>query len=238
MSRRLRKSEGPLGRYVTCGLGSAWMKTSKIRYVGDARVRKLLREYGCPTPFHAVRMRFLGNIATPRLDASPLQVIDKLWGGELPEFEDVAGANELFQALMSFWNHLAKHQSRSKPFRLVHEPLEPRRDDLLVLCQTRTEELEGFFDGLFGDEEMVDLPERAVEGMEHLGKINAMVHGVVRLLEDPDQSGTDQELADTFRNVKEISRIAEDELHAVVLTCVEARREGLRQTGVQRRTVH
>lgn len=214
------------------------MKTSKFRYVGDARVRKLLREYGCPTPFHAVRTRLLGNIATPRLDASPLQVIQKLWGDELPEFEDVGGANALFQAMMTLWNHLAKHQSQSKPFRLVREPSKIARDNLLELCRTRTEEIEGFVDGLFGNDESVDLPERAVEGTEQLGKINAMLHGVICLLEDPDQAGTDRELADTFRNVKELSSIAEEELHAVILACVHARREGLRQTGVQRGTVH
>ena len=35
-------------------------------------------------------MRFLGNIATPKLDASPIETIKSLWGGELLEFDNRA----------------------------------------------------------------------------------------------------------------------------------------------------
>ncbi len=214
------------------------MKRPTVRYVGDIRIRELLRAHSCPTPFHAVRTRFLGNIATPRLASSPVQVIRELWGGELPEFGEMGNVNDLFQGLMSFWNHLAKHQSRSKPFRLVRVPSEIARDSLLALCRIRTDELEGFVDGLYGSDESIDLLERAVEGMEALGEINAMLHGVVRLLQDPDQSPTDRELSDTSRNVKNLTDIAEKELHAVILSCVRARREALRPLGTSRPTMH
>ncbi len=214
------------------------MKRASLRYVGDIRIRELLRAHGCPTPFHAVRTRFLGNIATPRLDASPIEVIKELWGGEFPEFEDVGDADALFQGLMSFWNHLAKHQSRSKPFQLLRLRSKPSRDDLLELCRTRTEEIEGFIDGLYGRDESIDLFERAVEGMEALGEINAMLHGALGLLENRNQSPTDRELADTFRNVKELTGIAEKEIHTVVLSCVRARRDALGQLGTSRPTMH
>jgi hypothetical protein len=99
----------------------ALMKKPPIKYVGDKKVRDLLTRYACPVPFHAVRTRLLGNIATPRLDASPVQTVKDLWGGELPEFDDMDAVNLLFQDLMSLWNNLAKHQSRSKPFKLARE---------------------------------------------------------------------------------------------------------------------
>ena len=54
------------------------MKRASLRYVGDIRIRELLRAHDCPTPFHAVRTRFLGNIATPRLDASPIETIKEV----------------------------------------------------------------------------------------------------------------------------------------------------------------
>ena len=73
----------------------------------------LLTRYACPIPFHAVRTRFLGNIATPTLDASPVQTIKRLWGGELPEFNDMAAVNELFEALMRLWNELALYVVKS-----------------------------------------------------------------------------------------------------------------------------
>ena len=70
------------------------MKKPSLKYVGDQSVRALLARYACPIPFHAVRTRFLGNIATPKLDASPVQTIKSLWGGELPEFDDMVAVNE------------------------------------------------------------------------------------------------------------------------------------------------
>lgn len=214
------------------------MKPPSLRYAGDARIRELLRAHDCPTPFHAVRTRFLGNIATPRLDASPIEAIKELWGGELPEFAEIGDANDLFQNLMGFWNHLTKHQSRSKPFRFFRLPSKATHDHLLELCRTRTEEIEGFIDGLFGSDESIDLLERAVEGMEHLGEINAMLHGVLGLLENQKQSATDQERAETQRNVEDLTDIAEKEIHAVVLSCVRARRDALGQLGTSRPTMH
>ena len=53
----------------------------------DDEVRALLARYECPLPFHEVRTLFLGNIASPSVGLSPIRVIERLWGGELPEFE-------------------------------------------------------------------------------------------------------------------------------------------------------
>ena len=46
------------------------MKKPPLKYVASKAVRALLERYSCPVPFHIVRMRFLGNIATPKLHAS------------------------------------------------------------------------------------------------------------------------------------------------------------------------
>ena len=66
----------------------------------DDEVRVLLRRYQCPVPFHAVRTRFLGNIATPAMSASPMETVSALWGGELPAFDTLDAANELIGALV------------------------------------------------------------------------------------------------------------------------------------------
>jgi hypothetical protein len=58
---------------------------------GDEQVRTLLERYKCPVPFHEVRTRFLGNIATPVVSASPLKVVEDLWGGVLPAFDSIGG---------------------------------------------------------------------------------------------------------------------------------------------------
>lgn len=79
----------------------------------DAEVRALLVRYRCPVPFHEVRTRFLGNIASPGMGVSPIKVVESLWGGKLPEFETIDAANELVGALvMGLWNRLSRHQDR------------------------------------------------------------------------------------------------------------------------------
>jgi hypothetical protein len=42
----------------------------------DDQVRALLERYHCPTPFHAVRARFLGNIASPDMQGSPIRMVE------------------------------------------------------------------------------------------------------------------------------------------------------------------
>ena len=66
----------------------------------DAEIRLLLARYKCTVPFHAVRTRFLGNIASPALNVSPIEVVKSLWGGELPEFESTDEVNELMAMLV------------------------------------------------------------------------------------------------------------------------------------------
>jgi hypothetical protein len=86
----------------------------------DDEVRALLARYQCPVPFHAVRTRFLGNIATPAMQSSPMDTVAALWCGEMPVFESLDATNELIGALvMGLWNRLTRHQERSAPFRLT-----------------------------------------------------------------------------------------------------------------------
>ena len=111
--------------------------------------------------------------------------------------------------------------------------------DLDRLCQTRTEELEGFVEGLYGEEEIIHLPESASEALRYLGEINAMMNGVLDLTRResvPVLSG--KELAATVKNVKELSRIAQKELHTVVLSCKRARQQLLSTLPFDKPTIH
>jgi hypothetical protein len=101
----------------------------------DEQVRTLLERYNCPVPFHEVRTRFLGNIATPVMSASPIKMVEKLWGGELPAFDSIDVANELIGALvMGLWNRLTRHQDRNSPFRLMRIDSAPTREGLAALA--------------------------------------------------------------------------------------------------------
>jgi hypothetical protein len=104
----------------------------------DDEVRALLVRYRCPVPFHEVRTRFLGNIASPGMGVSPIKVVEGLWGGKLPEFETIDAANELVGALvMGLWNRLSRHQDRNAPFRLTRIETEATREGLAALTMLR-----------------------------------------------------------------------------------------------------
>jgi hypothetical protein len=183
----------------------------------DDQVRALLERYHCPVPFHAVRTRFLGNIASPAMQDSPIRMVEALWGGELPTFDSIDDANELIGALiMGLWNRLTRHQERSAPFRLTME-VPATREGMAALARLRREELEGFVEGLFGDEERVDLPERAHKALSALAEIRAILEGAQVLAEDPTRPAAPDDNALTIGHFRELTRIAEHEIHEAVL---------------------
>jgi hypothetical protein len=195
----------------------------------DEQVRALLEKYKCPVPFHQVRTRFLGNIASPNVSASPIKVVQGLWGGELPPFDAIDEANELIGALvMGLWNRLTRNQDRSSPFRLLRmEAAPPTRASLAALAQMRRQELDGFIEGLFGREEMIDLPKRAHRGLDDLGQTRALFEAVLVLAADDAKPVTAKGMETTLQHMREMTRKAEHEIHAVVLACTRARRQML-----------
>ena len=91
-----------------------------------------------------------------------MRVVEGLWGGELPVFDDMAEAQKLVSTLLEgFWNDLARHQKRAHPFHLTRLAMEATASNLRNFGQVRLEELDGFVEGLFAGQEEIDLPERA-----------------------------------------------------------------------------
>jgi len=91
----------------------------------DKALKALIEQYGCPVPLHEIRTRFLGNIATPDMTASPMEMVHALWGGELPVFDSMEAAQALINGLIrGLWNELTSHQERTQPFRLTRSPMD------------------------------------------------------------------------------------------------------------------
>jgi hypothetical protein len=205
----------------------------------DAEVIALLQRYKCPTPFHAVRTRFLGNIASPVMGASPLETVGQLWGGELPQFDAMEAVNELLDVLVTgLWNRLAAHQSSRNPFRLIRFEVAHTREGVRHLALVRRQELEGFVEGLFGAEKQIDLPERAHKAIGVLSDIRAMLAGAIDLLDDPGKAAEPDDLKGLVRNFQEISVILETEMNKAVLSCARARRQLLEQLPAFKPTLH
>ena len=205
----------------------------------DDEVRALLVRYRCPVPFHEVRTRFLGNIASPGMGVSPIKVVEGLWGGKLPEFETIEAANQLVGALvMGLWNRLSRHQDRNAPFRLTRIETEATREGLAALAMLRRQELEGFVEGLFGKEEALDLPERAHRGLGTLSEMWGFFEGAEAVARDETKPGTVRDMEKTLRLLRQMTRDAERELHAVLLSCARARRQMLASLSAQKPTLH
>lgn len=194
----------------------------------EKKIRALLETYACPVPFHEIRTRFLGNIATPAMSASPISVVKNLWGGELPEFESLDAVNELIGVLVNgLWNSLTRHQKRSDPFRLVRPTVTPTRDGLAQLALIRRQEIDGFFEGLFAGEEEADLPAKASAALDTLGEVRAMIAGVHEVASDASKPADLSDIASTMKHLRELTRITEIEINRVVLDCTRARRQML-----------
>jgi hypothetical protein len=205
----------------------------------DNRVRALLDRYRCPVPFHAVRTRFLGNIASPDMTASPIKMVQALWGGELPAFETIDAANELIGALvMGLWNRLTRHQERSASFRLTRIEVPTTREGMRKLALLRRQELEGFVEGLFGDKESLDLPERAHKALGTLAEIRAMLEASSKLAEDPTKAAEPADIAVTLGHFRKLTRIAEHEIHEAVLSCTRARRQMMQALPTTKPVLH
>ena len=204
-----------------------------------ANVIALLNRYHCPTPFHAVRARFMGSIASPLLDRSPVHAIQELWGGKFPPFDTMEDLNHLLHVLMAgLWNRLTAHQILSNPFKLTRLPVRQTRAGLHHYALVRKQEIEGFMDGLFGMHEELDLPASARDGVEVLGEMRAMLAGAITLLDDPSMPAASDDLKGLRDNLQALATIVEKQMNTVVLACTRARREVLADMQQTKPTVH
>lgn len=215
------------------------MKKPSIPPVNEKHVRSLLKKYDCPVPYHEVRTRFLGNIATPAMTASPMHIVKGLWGGEMPEFESLEAVNALIGALVNgLWNSLTRHQKRTEPFRLVRVPTEATRAGLTSYILMRRQEIDGFVEGLFNGQDDIQLPEKATASLDIIAQLRAMLVGAHTLVADESKPGSDAEFARTLKNIQELTPIIEREINTVVMACTLARRQSMQRPNVSSSTFH
>ena len=145
-----------------------------VKYVGDAAVKQLLAKYLCPTPFHVVRMRFLGEIVSPAIGIGPGKTINSFWPGGMPDFSSRLESENLFGALMGLWNVLVRHQ-KGVPVKLHPLPDLKVWGDVSAALKIRREELrDGFLAGMAvaGMEESLPLPLiKAVDGLKGIADL-------------------------------------------------------------------
>ena len=114
---------------------------------------------------------------------------------------------------MGLWNRLTRHQERTAPFRLTRIEVPVTREGMARLALMRREELDGFIEGLFGDRESLDFPERAHKALGVLAEIRAMFEGSRELAEDPSKPAAAADIAVTVGHFRELTKITEHEMH-------------------------
>ena len=198
----------------------------KSKGSGASRAKALLVQYSCPISYHQLRARFMGNIATPDMSASPMQEIQRIWNNELPTFESKSEAEEFFGVLIQgLWNDLSAHQKRTDPFKLGRIATAPASLQYLnKLSRVRREELEGFVDGLFADNEEIDLPESAHKAVGILGEMRSIFAGTEQLA---DHQASVDTMTETIRDFQQMTRIAETEINVVIQSCKKVRAQAL-----------
>jgi hypothetical protein len=193
----------------------------------DQHVQALLERHRCPTPLHELRTLLLGNIASPRIDVSPLAPLAQAWGGALPEFAAAEEVQELVEVLVrGLWNRLSEHQSARKPFRLPRFEVQTDRQALHDLARMRAQEVQGFVNGLFGDEDEMLLPQKAHEAVTALADLHAMFDGAAALLADETKPAPAQELKALLRNLQQMTIIADENINKAIQSCKRARSQG------------
>ena len=190
----------------------------------DEQVRALLERYKCPVPFHEVRTRLLGNIASPVMSASPIKVVQDLWGGELPPFDTIEEANELIGALvMGLWNQLTRHQDRASPFRLMRVDTASTREGLAALALMRRQESTALSRGSSAEKIWSICRSVRIAGSTNSDRCARCLKRWCTLLRTI-QAASRQGRRATLRRMREMTKIAEHEIHAVVLACTRARK--------------
>jgi len=124
------------------------------------------------------------------------------------------------------------------PFRLTRIEVPATRQGLEKLAMVRREELDGFIEGLFGDREKIDLPERAHKAVEVLADVRAMAEATQEIAKDTSKPAELADIVGTLGHFREMTRIAELEIYAAVLSCTRARRQMLPTHKAARPVVH
>jgi two-component system, chemotaxis family, protein-glutamate methylesterase/glutaminase len=107
-------------------------------------------------------------------------------------------------------------------------------DGAAALCG----KLDGFVEGLFGMEEALDFPERAHRGLGALCEMRALFAATEDVATDETKPGTVRDMETTLRLLRQMTKDAEHEIHAILLSCARARRQMLASLPAQKPTLH
>ncbi|WP_419799132.1 MAG: hypothetical protein ACNI26_05545 [Terasakiella sp.] len=194
------------------------MATNKPeKYIGDAGVAKFLEQYKSQVPFHVVRMRVLGALASPNKDLLPVMVIASFWGeNDFPKFVKKAESESFFATFMGLWRRIEKMAIARNPLLSARGKL-ATLDAAKELLLRRVEELDaGFIEGFWGGEDDMKMASATAALIDGLGE---EAEGFSVLLQDVE-NWSDYTLAMREALLEEISErdaLIEDAILALLV---------------------
>ena len=108
----------------------------------------------------------------------------------------------------------------------------------MSIALMRCQEIDGFIEGLFGRQGTLDLPERANHSLERLEDLRGLFSTIENVAADDKTEGSRKQLETTLKHMQELTLQTEKEMHAVILTCVRARKQFLASLPIERPTLH
>jgi hypothetical protein len=90
----------------------------------------------------------------------------------------------------------------------------------------------------FGKEQSLELPERAHRSLDALSERRAIFDGLYEFTGNPTKTVTADDIVQTQRHVRELTKIGEREIREVVLSCTRARRQLLKCVPTTKPTRH
>jgi hypothetical protein len=218
------------------------MPKRKAAYAGDDAVKRLLQRYRCPAPFHVVRMRFWGAIASPSFDVSPITAIQGLWSNGPPEFKDAREANTFLKPMMSLWNELTRYQDGSPRLELERIGEIDTRERLHAAAKLRAEELyDGFLEGFTGGQTEIDVPPGVGDLIRSVEKGTEVFFMIRNTFAKPPGPEDDAILAECAGNFPMVDHAVQADLNAIAVAVKRWRKERLGSKGKQpkrRGTLH
>ena len=204
------------------------MAEPKMKYIGDAVMKRLLSRYGCPYPLHVVRMRFWGEIVSPAWNVSPIQTIESLWPDGLPAFESERETTRFFQALLGLWHKMAKYQNGKPPLKLTSVGRMQGRDDVRKVASLRVEELhDGFMQGFTGGQESIEVPADVGDILTRVEKGIELLATTRNTFAAPPGPNDDAMVAAFIESFGEIDRSVQGDLNALAATVKEWRKDAV-----------
>lgn len=201
------------------------MKKSLTSFDGS-NVRLLLVKYQCPSSYPRARALFMGSIASPKPQGSSLDALAALWGGTMPIFDSQTDLEEVLSVFLSgLWNHLTHHHDRKLPFRFIRTGLgeNAERESLKHLVAIRLDEIQGFLDGFFGMQDVLDLSAKADWAVLRLQELESMLMAAFSLLAEEDRPTDRDGLRELAQNLRKMTFNMEDLINQIIQSCKRLR---------------